>query len=53
LEDIDENLDKMIKDIQSNNKRAGLSSTKYQNQIIWTRNKLKELITRQEDIQNF
>ena len=30
----------------SNNKRAGLSATKYQNQIAWRRNKVKELITR-------
>jgi predicted transcriptional regulator len=47
LQDIDENLDKMIKNNQlTNNKRAGLSSTKYQNQIAWRRNKIKELITR-------
>lgn len=46
LQDTNENLDKMIKDNQSNNKRAGVSSTKYQNQIAWRRNKVKELITR-------
>lgn len=31
---------------QGNNQRAGLSSTNYQNQIAWRRNKVKELITR-------
>lgn len=36
----------MIKDNQSNNKRSGVSSIKYQNQIAWRRNKVKELITR-------
>jgi predicted transcriptional regulator len=46
LQDINEDLDKMIKDNQVNNKRAGLSSSKYQNQIAWRRNKVKELITR-------
>ena len=43
---MNENLDKMINDNQSNNKRSGVSSTKYQNQIAWRRNKVKELITR-------
>jgi predicted transcriptional regulator len=46
LQNVDEKLDKIMKDDQSNNKRAGLSSTKYQNQIAWRRNKVKELITR-------
>jgi predicted transcriptional regulator len=46
LQDVDENLDKIMKDDQSNNKRAGVSSTKYLNQIAWRRNKVKELITR-------
>jgi predicted transcriptional regulator len=46
LQDIDENLDKMININQSSNKRAGISNTKYQNQIAWRRNKVKELITR-------
>jgi predicted transcriptional regulator len=46
LQDTDENIDTIIKDTDSNNKRAGLSSAKYQNQIAWRRNKVKELITR-------
>lgn len=46
MQDINEDLDKMIKDNQVNNKRAGVSSTRYQNQIAWRRNKVKELITR-------
>lgn len=43
--DINENLGDFDNN-QSNNKRAGLSATKYQNQIAWRRNKVKELITR-------
>ena len=46
MQDTDENIDTIIKDTDSNNKRAGLSSAKYQNQIAWRRNKVKELITR-------
>ena len=46
MQDTDENIDNIVKDTYSNNKRAGLSSSKYQNQIAWRRNKVKELITR-------
>ena len=46
MQDTDENIDTIIKNTYSNNKRAGLSSSKYQNQIAWRRNKVKELITR-------
>jgi len=46
LQDKKENIDNIITDIHTNNKRAGLSSSKYQNQIAWRRNKVKELITR-------
>ena len=46
MHDINEDLDNKIKDNEVNNKRAGVSSTKYQNQIAWRRNKVKELITR-------
>ena len=46
MQDINENLDNKIKDNEVDNKRAGVSSTKYQNQIAWRRNKVKELITR-------
>ena len=46
MQDINENLDKTTKENEVNNKRAGVSSTKYQNQIAWRRNKVKELITR-------
>ena len=46
MQDTDENIETIIKVTDSNNKRAGLSSSKYQNQIAWRRNKVKELITR-------
>lgn len=46
VQNIDENLDKMSNINQSSNKRAGISNTKYQNQIAWRRNKVKELIAR-------
>ena len=46
MQNTDENIDTIIKETGSNNKRAGLSSSKYQNQIAWRRNKVKELITR-------
>ena len=46
MQNTDENIDNIVKDTHSNNKRAGLSSSKYQNQIAWRRNKVKELITR-------
>lgn len=43
---MDEKLDKEININHSNNKRAGISNTKYQNQVAWRRNKVKELVTR-------
>jgi DNA-binding NarL/FixJ family response regulator len=46
LQDIDENLNKTINNNQTNNKRAGISNTKYQNQVAWRRNKVKELLAR-------
>ena len=45
MQDIDENLNKTINN-QTNNKRAGISNTKYQNQVAWRRNKVKELLAR-------
>jgi predicted transcriptional regulator len=36
----------VINNNQTNNKRAGITNTKYQNQVAWRRNKVKELITR-------
>lgn len=46
MQDINEKSDKMININHSTNKRAGISTTKYQNQIAWRRNKVKELLTR-------
>ncbi len=36
----------MISINNSTNKRSGISTTKYQNQIAWSRNKVTELLTR-------